>query len=41
MTPRRDTRRHHRRAVRGPLSALLATVMLAAAATLTGCADVQ
>ena len=39
MTLRRDTRRHHRRAVRGPLSALLTTVILAAAATLTGCAD--
>ena len=39
MTPRPDTRRHDRRAVRGPLSALLATVMLAAAAALTGCAD--
>jgi hypothetical protein len=38
MTPRPDTRRHCRRAVRGPLSALLATGMLAAAATLTGCA---
>lgn len=38
MTPRRDARRHDRRAVRGLLSALLATVMLAAAATLTGCA---
>ena len=38
MTPRPDARRHHRRAARGPLGALLATVMLAAAATLTGCA---
>lgn len=38
MTPRRDTRRHHRRAARGPLSALLAAVTLAAAAALTGCA---
>jgi hypothetical protein len=38
MTPRRQTRRHHPRAARGPLSALLTTVVLAAAATLTGCA---
>ena len=38
MTPRRQARRHHRRAMRGPLSALLTTAMLATAATLTGCA---
>ena len=38
MTPRRDVRSLQRRALRGPLSALLATVMLAAGATLTGCA---
>ena len=38
MTPRRDARRHHRRALRGPLGVLLATVMLAAGAVLCGCA---
>ena len=39
MTPRRDTgtRQHH--VWRGPLTALLATVMLAAGTALTGCAS--
>jgi hypothetical protein len=36
MTPRRDARRHH--AARGPLGVMLATVVLAAGAVLTGCA---
>ena len=38
MTPRRDARGHHRHAMHSALSVLLATVILAAAATLTGCA---
>jgi len=38
MTPRRDVRSFRRRALRGPLGVLLATVTLAAGAALTGCA---
>lgn len=38
MTPRRDLRSHGRRPVRGPFGALLAAVLLAGAAALTGCA---
>jgi hypothetical protein len=37
MTSRQDARRYDRRGVRGPLSVLLVSVMLAAAAALTGC----
>ena len=37
-TPRRDVRSLQHRALRGPLSILLATVMLAAGAALSGCA---
>ena len=38
MTPRRDARSLQHRALRGPLSVLLAAVMLAAGAALAGCA---
>ena len=38
MTPRRDIRSPQHRALRGPLSVLLAIVIFAVTATLTGCA---
>ena len=38
MTPRRDVRSLQHRTLRGPLSVLLAIVIFAVAATLTGCA---